>query len=304
MTLRHLKTFIAVCEHGGITKAADALHIAQPAVSQTIAEIEKYYNVILFDRINQRLILTYYGKQLLVKAKETVASFNDFESLANENNLNAKIRIGSSLTIGKEYIPKIVALIKDNYPQIQVSVIIDSTAVIEEQLTNGNLDFAFVEGVVHSDSLKKQIISRDNLTVVCGAAFSIPQRISLKEFTEYPILLREHGSASRNLLDSVLSANGMTITPVIESASNHALIACAEHIESASNHALIACAEHNIGIAVLPQRLVDDPIENNRLKVIEVDDNSFERYYYLVHHKNKRFSQSQKKIISTALTVF
>ena len=289
MTLRHLKTFIAVCEHGGITKAADALHIAQPAVSQTIAEIEKYYNVILFDRINQRLILTYYGKQLLVKAKETVASFDDFESLANENNLNARIRIGSSLTIGKEYIPKIVALIKDNYPQIQVSVVIDSTAVIEEQLTNGNLDFAFVEGVVHSDSLKKQIISRDNLTVVCGAAFSIPQRISLKEFTEYPILLREHGSASRNLLDSVLSANGMTITPVIE---------------SASNPALIACAEHNIGIAVLPQRLVDDPIENNRLKVIEVDDNSFERYYYLVHHKNKRFSQSQKKIISTALTVF
>ncbi len=289
MTLRHLKTFIAVCEHGGITKAADALHIAQPAVSQTIAEIEKYYNVILFDRINQRLILTYYGKQLLVKAKETVASFDDFESLANENKLNARIRIGSSLTIGKEYIPKIVALIKDNYPQIQVSVVIDSTAVIEEQLTNGNLDFAFVEGVVHSDSLKKQIISRDNLTVVCGAAFSIPQRISLKEFTEYPILLREHGSASRNLLDSVLSANGMTITPVIE---------------SASNHALIACAEHNIGIAVLPQRLVDDPIENNRLKVIEVDDNSFERYYYLVHHKNKRFSQSQKKIISTALTVF
>lgn len=289
MTIRHLKTFIVVCEHGGITKAADALHIAQPAVSQTIAEIEKYYNVILFDRINQRLMLTDYGKQLLVKAKETVASFDDFESLANENNLNARIRIGSSLTIGKEYIPKVVAQIKENYPQIQASVVIDSTAIIEEQLTNGNLDFAFVEGVVHSDSLKKQIISRDNLVVVCGPTYFIPQRISLKDLTEYPTLLREHGSASRDLLDSVLSANGMTITPVIE---------------SASNQALIACAEHNIGVAVLPQKLVAEPIKKNRLKVIEVDDNSFERCYYIVHHKNKRFSQSQKKIISTALTFF
>ncbi len=85
-------------------------------------------------------------------------------------------------------------------------------------------------------------------------------------------LLREHGSASRDLLDSVLSANGMTITPVIE---------------SASNQALIACAEHNIGVAVLPQKLVAEPIKKNRLKVIEVDDNSFERCYYIVHHKKK-----------------
>ena len=136
---------------------------------------------------------------------------------------------------------------------------------------------------------KKQIISRDNLVVVCGPTYFIPQRISLKDLTEYPTLLREHGSASRDLLDSVLSANGMTITPVIE---------------SASNQALIACAEHNIGVAVLPQKLVAEPIKKNRLKVIEVDDNSFERCYYIVHHKNKRFSQSQKKIISTALTVF
>ena len=54
MTVRHLKTFIAVCEAGGITKAASALYVAQPAVSQTISEIEKYYNVILFDRIGNR----------------------------------------------------------------------------------------------------------------------------------------------------------------------------------------------------------------------------------------------------------
>ena len=69
MTIRHLKTFVAVCEYGGITKAAEALHVAQPAVSQTIAEIEKYYGIILFDRINQRLVITELGKELLLKAK-------------------------------------------------------------------------------------------------------------------------------------------------------------------------------------------------------------------------------------------
>ena len=64
MTLRHLKIFVAICEHGGVTKAAEALHIAQPAVSTTLSELEKYYNVILFDRINQRLVITEMGKRL------------------------------------------------------------------------------------------------------------------------------------------------------------------------------------------------------------------------------------------------
>ena len=91
MTVRHLKTFIAVCEAGGITKAASALYVAQPAVSQTIAEIEKYYNVILFDRIGNRLVLTDSGKRLLAKAKETVASFDDFEQLARESETNTDL---------------------------------------------------------------------------------------------------------------------------------------------------------------------------------------------------------------------
>ena len=82
MTIRHLKILIAVCENGSITKAAEMLHIAQPAVSCTIAEIEKYYKVVLFDRINQRLVITDAGKNLLLKAREVIASFDDFEGRA------------------------------------------------------------------------------------------------------------------------------------------------------------------------------------------------------------------------------
>ena len=58
MTIRHLKVFISVVENGGITKAAEVLRVAQPAVSQTISDLEKYYNVILFDRINNKIVLT------------------------------------------------------------------------------------------------------------------------------------------------------------------------------------------------------------------------------------------------------
>ena len=116
MTLRHLKIFVAICEHGGVTKAAETLHIAQPAVSTTLSELEKYYNVILFDRINQRLVITEMGKRLLVKAKEVIAGFEDFEELAIEGGSNPKIRIGCSLTLGKTFLPKYINALKEQIP--------------------------------------------------------------------------------------------------------------------------------------------------------------------------------------------
>lgn len=88
MTLRHLKIFAAVCEHGSTTKAAEALYIVQPTVSHTIAELEKHYKVPLFERVNQRLVLTDIGKELLVKAKEILAEFDNFESLATYHGQN------------------------------------------------------------------------------------------------------------------------------------------------------------------------------------------------------------------------
>ena len=88
MTIRHLKIFIAVCEHGSTTKAAEALFLVQPTVSHAISELEKYYKVSLFDRINQRLLLTDAGKELLIKAKATVTSFDDFESFATAQGQN------------------------------------------------------------------------------------------------------------------------------------------------------------------------------------------------------------------------
>lgn len=283
MTVRHLKTFIAVCEAGEITKAANALCVAQPAVSQTIAELEKYYNVILFDRIGNRLVLTDSGKRLLAKAKETVDSFNDFEHLARESETNADLHIGASLTIGRLYVPQMVAAINRELPQIRLSVIIQQTSVIEGLLVNGSLDFAFVEGSIRSNHLITQAVFQDRLTAVSSCQFTVPKQITLEELTKYPLLLRESGSASRDLLDAALSVNNLTAAPTIE---------------SASNQALIACAVIGNGIAVLPQNLIKEWIEQGKLKTITITDCDFDRDYLLAYHKNKRFYSLQERALS------
>ncbi len=289
MTVRHLKTFIAVCETGGITKAANALYVAQPAVSQTIAEIEKYYNVILFDRIGNRLVLTDSGKRLLAKAKETIASFDDFEHLARESETNTDLRIGASLTIGRLFVPQMVAAVNRELPQIRLSVIIQQTSVIEGLLMNGSLDFAFVEGSIHSRHLITQAVFQDRLTAVSSCQFAVPKQIALEELIKYPLLLREPGSASRDLLDATLSVNNLTATPTIESASNQALAACA----AAGN-----------GIAVLPQNLIKEWIEQGKLKTIAITDCDFDREYLLAYHKNKRFYSLQERALSICRECF
>ena len=80
MTLRHLKVFVTVCELNSITRAAEKLYVAQPAVSSAIKELEDYYDIKLFDRISRRLYLTDAGKSLLAYATHIVSLFSEMES--------------------------------------------------------------------------------------------------------------------------------------------------------------------------------------------------------------------------------
>lgn len=181
MTLRHLKIFVAVCEHGGITKAADALYMAQPAVSTTIAELEKYYKVVLFDRINQRLVITDMGKELYLKAKDILSSFEDFEAFANEGGNNPNVRIGCSLTLGKTVLPKFIEKLKNEIPVISPTVIINRTAMIEDALERGELDFGFVEGEITSPHLKAVTFGGDRIVAVCASDYDIADSVTLQE---------------------------------------------------------------------------------------------------------------------------
>lgn len=288
MTLRHLKIFVAICEHGGVTKAAEALHIAQPAVSTTLSELEKYYNVILFDRINQRLVITEMGKRLLVKAKEVIAGFEDFEELAIEGGSNPKIRIGCSLTLGKTFLPKYINALKEQIPVIEPTVVINKTSFIEKELENGNLDFGFVEGEIDSPYLNATRFAGDRIVAVCRSDFEAPDSTSLSELIKYPLLLREEGSASRDMFERALSFFGYSAKPMIESASNQCLISSVE-----------SC----LGVAILPEGLVWEHLKNGTMKEIAVPDANFSRTHYLLIHKNKRLNPIGKQAYDFVLKV-
>jgi DNA-binding transcriptional LysR family regulator len=280
MTLRHLKIFVAVCECGGITKAAEALYMAQPAVSTTIAELEKYYKVVLFDRINQRLVITDMGKELYLKAKDVLSGFEDFEAFANEGGSNPSVRIGCSLTLGKTVLPRFIKQLKSEIPSVVPTVIINRTAMIEKALECGDLDFGFVEGEVTSPHLNAVTFGGDRIVAVCASNYDIADSVTLEELTRHPLLLRENGSASRNLFDTALASAHLTVKPMVE---------------SVSNQCLISAAIGGLGVAILPEGLVSDVVRDGTLKVINVANTDFSRTHYLLIHKNKKLNQIQMR---------
>ena len=279
MTIRHLKTFCAVCEEGGITRAAEKLCVAQPSVSQTISELERYYGVSLFDRVGRRLVLTPEGERLRVKAQEAIASFSEFEEAARDTKARHIIRIGSSVTAGQMVLPRLMIAIETTLDRAECRAIADSAAAVEQLVEEGSLDFALVEGSV-SRALAAEAVFSDRLLAVCSAGMKIKNSLSPSELVSLPLLLRRRGSASRDLLDERLSALGLKAQP---------------KLSSSSNSVLLAAAREGLGVAVLPEALVAAELAAGRLKEVRIQGLELSRRWFAVRRQDKKFTPVQQQ---------
>lgn len=284
MTLRHLKIFVAVVEHGSATAAANTLYLAQPAVSLAIRELEEYYGIKLFDRIANRLHLTEAGKIFYSYAAHIITTFEEMENGLRNWDEIGRLRIGSSITIGNKMLPELVHDFTMLYPQIDVKVLIDSSEVIERKLMRSELDFALVEGVTHTPDLIAKAFAKDELAVVCSShhPFATKKIITADELLKERILLREHGSGTRELFDSVMESHGYACTP---------------SWESTSTRALLSAVVENLGIAVVPNRLIEIERTSELIQCISIKDIEFKRTFNIVYHKNKFLSKSIKEFM-------
>lgn len=275
MTLRHIKIFLAVCEHeNSVTKAAEALFMSQPAVSLALKELEKYYGVLLFERISRQLFITEAGKQMREYAVHISSLFDNMEKGLRDWDSIGILRIGSSITIGSQFMPGYISAYQHLYPGIDVRVCINSSELLEQSLHTNGLDFALIEGAVHSSNLICEPYMDDSLVAVCSVngPFSYGEHISIEQFKKQRFLLREKGSGTREEFDSATEAAGFSVLPVWEATSTTALV-----------NAVI----HGLGVAVLPRRMVIGPLERGLISIFHVDGINLQRQFLIVYHKNK-----------------
>lgn len=284
MTIRHLRIFIEVAKSGNMSKAAERLFISQPTVSQAISELEEYYGVLLFERLNRRLYITEIGKKLFFYAKKIVKEFDDLEErMANMTRIES-IRIGATVSVGDCLLSDIISRLKEANPKAEIYSYVGNTEIIEAKLLNNQLDIAIVEGKVKSPDLIVRPELKDYLVLVCSTdhAFAKRRTIKVEELANESFAMREKGSGTRELFEEYMRKKDIPIKIVFEGNTP----------ESIKKEVI-----KNNCIAVISICLVEEEVNNSIIHVIESEKNSWDRHFSIVYHKDKVLTNLMKSLI-------
>jgi DNA-binding transcriptional LysR family regulator len=279
-----MKIFLMVYQTQNITKAAGLLHITQPAVTRAIQEIEQYYGVRLFERINRGLSVTEAGRQMYAQALHIVGSFDELEQGLKRWNEQGVLRVGSSIMFGNFLMPQVMAECRQRFPDLKIYVNILSGARLQQMLLDNQLDFALIEGEVTDENLVKEQFASDKLVMLLppGDPLAKRGRIRFKDLEDQPFLMRENGSAGRDFLNHIFAVHDVPLKPIWE---------------SASTQAIVKAVHAGLGIAFLPEPLVKNDIERGYVLTKTVEDETFHRKNYMIWHRNKYLTDAAKNLM-------
>ena len=284
MTIRNLEIFTKVAELGSMSAAAKSLFITQPSVSLAISEIEKEYNVKLFDRVGNRLCLTPTGQQLITSSTSIIHQYKEMEFFLKDESHNAGIRVGATATVGHYIIAPVIEQLKREMPGIQCEVTVASTGIIEDGLLKSELDIGFVEGDITEQTLVVKPVMEDELAVICSNRhrFYGQKSIQLQELEGESFILRETGSGTRAKVESILRENHISFQPQWNCYSF-------ESIKEA--------IMHNLGITIMSPRVVRRELQSGDLWASTIEDANFKRTFDLVCRQHKHFSGALSRFV-------
>ena len=274
MTLRSLQIFLAIAEYGNMTKAAEKLFISQPSVSLAVSEIEKTYNVVLFERLPGKLRLTPTGERLKSYAQRMMSIERDMEQFLSQEGSSYCVRLGATITVGSSVISPIIARMRTEMPKVNYHVSIETTRVLEEMLLNGELDIALVEGEMKNPSLEVKDFLDDKLVLICANDHPFARRegVTLEELSGVPLILREQGSGTREQFERAARSKG--IDTLIR-------------FSSVSYGAIIDAVENGLGVGVISERLVHKYYVSGRLHICELEDADLSRKFRLAYRRDR-----------------
>lgn len=283
MTLRHMKIFEAVFRHSNITKAAEELHLAQPSVSVAVRELEEYYGICLFERLGRRIVPTELGKEFYGYALHIVSLFDEMEQKIRNWDALGVIRIGASITIGTHILPPLLKQYQELYPELRTEVTIGKSAVIEQHILENKIDIGLIENQSEHPDINVLPFMEDYMQAIVAPDHPLAKcsQVTLEQLAQYPFLMREKGSAGREILDACFALEQITVHPLWE---------------SASTQAIVRGVAEGLGVAVLPCLLVRKNIEEYTVKMIPFP-HPLTRKLNLIWHRSKYLTDNMNAFI-------
>ncbi len=262
-----LELLLAVARHGSLGRAARELGITQPAASSRIRAMERQLGVGLLDRSPRGSRLTDAGALVTDWARRIVEAAEAFDAGAQalRGRRDSRLRVAASMTIAEYLLPGWLIALRAQRPDTAVSLYAGNSAEVARRLLDGEADLGFVEGLTVPEGLDGAVVGHDRLLVVAAPGHPWARRrtpLTAAELAAAPLILRERGSGTRQVLDAALTdgGNGGLAEPLLELASTTAVKAAAV---SGAGPAVLS--ELAVTEELTARRLVAVPVEQVRL---------------------------------------
>ena len=291
MADRRLQVFHTVARLLSFTKAADSLHMTQPAVTFQVRQLEEYFNTRLFDRTHNRISLTEVGEKVFTYSEQILGLYremdNDIRTLTGE--IIGVLVIGASTTVAEYMLPRLLGEFQELYPNVKLRLKVSNSLSIVHMVENNDIDIGIVESTVLNKSLAVESCWQDNLVVIVapGHPLADKESVHVNELKNYPFISREEGSGTRDVLSDYLEENGMSMNDLDLS------------MEFGSPEAIKNAVESGLGISIVSETTLAKELQLNPLVSVKVDP-PIQRPFSLVHQRQKFRIRAMQEFLNFA----
>ena len=281
-----MDTFVTVCQYLNYTKAAEILHITQPAVSQHIHYLENYYGTKLFVYEKKKMMLTQAGDMLYraaVTMKHDVRYLQ--ESLRDFAMRKERLIFGATLTIGEFVIAEQLRDYLNCFPNAEIRMMIGNTRELLDKLHLGEIDFALVEGNFSKKEYDYLTFSQERFIPVCGWDYCFshnPEK--LEDLLSERLIVREIGSGTREIMEKNFEYRNLAIGDFRNT------------IEISGMTAIKNMVEYNCGITFLYEAVVKRELKSGILREIELVDFQISHDFTFIWNRGSVFSENYREI--------
>jgi DNA-binding transcriptional LysR family regulator len=275
-TLRQLRVFTKICELKSITKAAESLHLTQPAASIQLRNFQDQFELPLTEIIGRKLFVTSFGDQIYLASMRILDEAKKMEqsALAYEGHLVGKIRI-STVSTGKYVMPYFLTDFLAQHPGVELSMDVTNKQSVIRSIDENDVDFSLVSVLPSSSLINKVELMENKLFLVGGkASEKLKKPKPASYIADLPLIYREEGSGTRQTMERFLEENGIRPSKKLELTSNEAV-----------KQAVIA----GLGYSIMPLIGIRNEIERGDLTIIPIKGMPIASSWNLIWLKEKQF---------------
>ena len=273
-SLRQLEIFVAISRTESVSRASETLSLSQSATSTALSELERQFDLQLFDRVGKSLRINETGQQLLPRAVELLDRAKEIENLLQGHAGFGHMRIGATLTVGNYLATILVARFLQEHPESRIQLKVHNTSTIVQQIANHELDLGLIEGDCNHPDIEVQPWIADELVVFSAPNHPLAsqRKVSLEQLLQEEWILREKGSGTRETFDRAFHSHHSKLKIRLE----------LEHTE-----AIKRAVESGLGIGCISRLALKDAFRRGSLVPISTPNLDLSRFFYFLWHKQK-----------------